>query len=381
MEKIALSKVVLEQVELDKTNCVNCKKCFSVCPMMKEYGDSPKEILEIVLSEKSVNKNIPYSCMLCNVCTTSCPKDIDLKSLFYNMRKDIKSHNSKELKDIGYDKIKSHQKNSFSSIFSKDFIKDGSKKIFFPGCSLLSYSPHIVNKTYDYLNEHIDNLSIVFECCGKPTSDMGDIDGFKGYYSRLERLFEENDISEVIVACPNCYNTIKSNSPNVKVTLIWNVISKYGVPKYLNNHYKDVDISFSLHDPCPVRKEDEIHNNVRDILKYLGVKVVEFDNNRRNTQCCGSGGMVRVTSNEISLKQTNKRANDAKTNNIIAYCESCCESMLSSGKLALHILDFMFNEDVINKVRFTQNKVSFINKWGNRYKAKISMNKKVNTKR
>ena len=55
-------------------------------------------------------------------------------------------------------------------------------------------------------------------------------------------------------------------------------------------------------------------------------------------------------------------------NNIVCYCESCCESLLNSNKNVLHILDLLFNENVIDKNVFTQNKVSTINKWKMRYK-------------
>ncbi|MGL5693292.1 MAG: heterodisulfide reductase-related iron-sulfur binding cluster, partial [Peptostreptococcaceae bacterium] len=129
----------------------------------------------------------------------------------------------------------------------------------------------------------------------------------------------------------------------------------------------DLDKEFSLHDPCPMRYEKEIHNDVRSILNELGIKVVEFDQNRENSECCGSGAMVRVTNLDVSMKQTNKRADQSKTDTIISYCESCCESMLSAGKKSLHILDFIFNEDVISKNKFTQDSTSVIHKWKMRY--------------
>ena len=197
---------------------------------------------------------------------------------------------------------------------------------------------------------------------------MGDVDKFKIYYSQVDNLFLENKIEEVIVACPNCFNTIKKYSKSVKVKTIWEVINENSIPKNLINHYNDLDIKFSLHDPCPIRHESKIHDSVRLILKSMGIKIVEFDKNRENTECCGSGGMLRVTNPKLALEQTNKRASEAKTDTVISYCESCCEAMMIANKNTLHILDFMFNEDVINKSKFTQDKTSTIKKWTNRYK-------------
>lgn len=368
MKKINLNEKTLELVKDKYDNCINCKLCYNDCPMMKEYGQSPKNIMDGILKEKSVNKDIPYSCMFCNVCKEKCPKDIDLKEMYFGIRKDITTNNNKELKSLGYNTVKFHQINSFSPIFSRSFINKNTKKVFLPGCSLSSYNPDIVMKTFEYLKERIDNISIAIECCGKPTLAMGDIDKFKKYYSKLDKLFEDNDIDEVIVACPNCFDTIRNSSKNIKVTTLWSVIKEYKIPKELKDYYKDINLEFSLHDPCPVRKETEIHDSVRKILHDLGVKIVEFDKNRENSECCGSGAMVRVTSPEISLKQTKRRADQAKTDTIVSYCESCCESMMSVGKNSLHVLDFIFNEDVINKKSFAQNKTSVIHKWKMRYK-------------
>ena len=87
-------------------------------------------------------------------------------------------------------------------------------------------------------------------------------------------------MKKVIVACPNCFNTIKKYSKSVKVKTIWEVINENSIPKNLINHYNDLDIKFSLHDPCPIRYEPKIHDSVRLILKSMGIKIVEFDKSR-----------------------------------------------------------------------------------------------------
>ena len=368
MNNINLNNKTIEIVKEKNNECVNCKLCFKSCPMMKEYSSSPKELMEEIIKNKSVDKNIPYSCMACNVCKVKCPKDIDLKEMFYNLRKDVISNDSKNLKGLGYNTIKFHQINSFSSIFSSNYINGNTKKVFLPGCSLSSYSPDIVMKTYDYLKSNIEDISLLIKCCGKPTLAMGDEKKFKDYYSKLEKIFKENEIEEVIVACANCLDTIKNNSKDIKVTSLWSVINEIKIPSELINNYDDISKEFSLHDPCPIRYEIKIHDDVRNILNDLGVKVVEFDKNIEKSECCGAGAMVRVTNPAISIKQTKKRASEAKSDTVVSYCQSCCESMLSVGKNSLHILDFIFNDDVINKNKFTQDKTSVIHKWKMRYK-------------
>ena len=222
---INLNEKTLEEIKINENNCINCKKCYNSCPMMSKYSSSPKELMKKIITDKGVDKNIPYSCSSCAVCNLKCPKDIKIKEMFYDMRKDIFNNDKKNINDIGYNSVKFHQINSFSPIFSKSFSNKSTKKLFFPGCSLASYSPEIVLKTYEYLKKNIHDLSIAFKCCGKPTLSMGDVDKFKIYYSQVENLFLEDKIEEVIVACPNCFNTIKKYSKTVKVKTIWEVIN------------------------------------------------------------------------------------------------------------------------------------------------------------
>lgn len=385
--EIKLDNKTLDIIKENEGKCIDCKACYRPCPMMKEYSSSPKKLMQDIIKEGKVNKNIPYSCMLCGACDNKCPKDIDVKDMFYTLRKDVFKNNKKELKSLGYNAVKFHQINSFSPLFSSKNVKVSNnrgsesvgvsrnvniegKSIFLPGCSLASYSPQLIENTFEYLRDNIKDISLAMKCCAKPTEAMGDSEKFRAYYSDLERLFEEDNIKEVIVACPNCLNTIKKHSKNIKVTSIWEIISKYGIPNNLEKHYKNLDTTFTLHDPCPMRNEYKIHDNVRQILSDIGVSIIEFDSNRENSECCGSGGMVRLTSPQISKKQTNKRANDAKADVVITYCQSCCESMMIGNKKTLHLLDLIFNEDVINKNIISQKPTSTINKWSNRYISK-----------
>ena len=120
---------------------------------MSKYSSSPKELMKKIITDKGVDKNIPYSCSSCEVCNLKCPKDIKIKEMFYDMRKDIFNNDKKNINDIGYNSVKFHQINSFSPVFSKSFSNKSTKKLFFPGCSLSSYSPEIVLKAYEYLKK------------------------------------------------------------------------------------------------------------------------------------------------------------------------------------------------------------------------------------
>ncbi|WP_081016457.1 (Fe-S)-binding protein [Paraclostridium sordellii] len=366
METINLDIKIVDKIKRDKDECTDCKLCFNKCPMMKEFSSSPKNLMKEILDGTVDYKSVAYSCMLCGLCNQKCKKNIDLGSTFYQIRENIALKDKKTLRKKGYSIVKFHQMNSFSPIFSKDLNTENARVVFLPGCSLSSYSDSIVKKIYKYLQKHYKDIGMTFKCCGKPTKSMGEVEKFNKYYDKIESLISNNEIEEIIVACPNCYNTLSKNSKSIKITSLYEVIKDKGIPKNLKNNFEN--ITCSVHDSCSIRYEKCIHDSVRYILKELGINIVEFENCRENTVCCGAGGMVAITNSEVSLKQINRRVNETKCENIVCYCQSCCESLLNSDKNIFHILDLIFNEYFINKNVVSQSTENTLKKWKNRYK-------------
>lgn len=361
-----MNKELKNIVNSNMESCVNCKKCYKVCPMMKEFEESPKDIIKAVDENRDRDK-MAFSCMMCDSCVKECPKDIDLKTMFNKVRIDIYNNEIDKVNKLGNKVVKSHQKNSFSPVFTYKKLDKKVKRVFLPGCSLSAYSSTLVSKVYNYISKDFDDIGFMVHCCGKPTLDMGDVDGFNRYYSKLQDILIDNNIEEVIVACENCYKTIKYNSPQVKVTSLWTFIDDVGVPNGVKGIYSGAKETFALHDPCPIRDEKHIHESVRNILKDLGINFNEFERNREATDCCGCGGMCGVTNKPLAIEQMKNRANSVEADCIISYCESCVEAMMTGGKKSIHIVDLLFNEEVINKKSFSQKPKGILKKWTNRY--------------
>lgn len=272
--------------------------------------------------------------------------------------------------------VKLHQLSSFSKLFTASSDSDGNNvRVFIPGCSLTDYSPEMVMKTYKYLNDNLGNTGIISKCCAAPSKISGDKEGFKSYYSQLQEEIDKMKVKEVITACQTCYRTIKENSPGIDVKSIWESINYIGIPQDVNDKYKDLDIVFALHDPCPIRKENIIHESVRDVLNKMGIKIEEFNNCREKTLCCG--GKLSIQNKEMALKHMRKRAYEADSNYILTYCESCVKSMKMAGKNSIHILDLLFNDGM--NLKFDQEGVNYLQKWINRYKCKTYIEQLKNT--
>ncbi len=369
MKKAHISKHLKENISNEQDKCIECKLCMETCPMLDKFCDSPKKLLGNIVSTSEIEATIPYSCTHCGLCMEVCPKSVDLPTVFHSLREEIVDNNVDVFKTLNTTPVNFHQRNSFSKLFTSKINKsnDNKKKtVFFPGCSLSSYSPDLVMKTYEYLKEHRD-MDIMLKCCGNPTHTLGDKKKFNYYFGSLQNDFENSNVDEVIVACENCYNTIKNNSPNIKVKSLYQEIAENGIP----STYKEIakNLIFAIHDPCPTRYETVIHDSVRKITRQMNLTIEELEYSREKTQCCGSGAMVAVTNKKIALTQMKERAGQANSDYILTYCQECVESLTRSGKKSIHILDLLFNDEISNN-NLGLKETSTINKWMNRYKTK-----------
>lgn len=369
-----LNENLRERLARDSEACIDCKLCMKGCPMLEEFTSSPKALLEILSREASYSLDLPYTCMLCGYCREVCPKGIDFNSIFMEMREEIFQEEEGQLpKELSYAGVKFHQKNSFSKLFSTNIRNLASSTVFFPGCALMAYSPELVDKTYGFLESKIEGIGIYVSCCGKPSQSMGDQDRFKSYFSRLEEEFSSKGVDTVIVACLNCYKTIKENTSSLKVKTIWELVLEEGIPEARKGIARDYNFELLLHDPCPTRDIDRVHQGARRALEDMGFKYSEMNFNRRRTLCCGSGGMVGISRPDLANRRRRARAEEKPEEVIVTYCEECVESMKAGGKKAIHILDLLFNDEIYKS--FNQEDMTLLSKWSNRFKARIKFNR------
>lgn len=249
------------------------------------------------------------------------------------------------------------------------------KRVFVPGCSLPSYSPTAVEKTLSYLQEVLPGTGSILKCCGKPTKALGQIEKFKERYKEFQKEVDNLGAEEIIVACQSCYMTMSEYSPNQKVTSLWTLLPKIGLPKEAVGKGKNSDIVFAIHDSCPTRNVSEIHDGIRWILNELGYKTEEPQHTRENTRCCGFGGMVVPANPDLALRVMKRRTSEVKSDYMVAYCAACRESMVKGGKKAVHILDLIFGDVYDSKSEFPSIPSNPIKGWVNRYKSKKAINK------
>ena len=338
--------------------CVDCKLCVKECRFLQNICESPTELIN-KLEERHFREEprVPYSCNLCDLCESICPSEINLGDIFLQLRQ--------EMSEEGLGPLAVHKKFTeveLEWVLSDSFtlsLPDPSAKechrVFFPGCNLAAYSPAIVLQTYAYLQEKLPGTGIILGCCGSRALDLGKEIQFKQISADIEAVMQTLGASEMIVACPHCYDTFGKCEPTFEVKSLYEIMAEAGLPEVVKSH----DWTFSLHDSCPVRWEEEIQDSVRTLITRMGYQLEEMKYSRELTRCCGLGGEIALVDLKLARSITESRIEEAPFD-MLTYCASCRESFATYGKPSLHILDLIFNRNWVEDRLKPANKASSI---------------------
>ena len=146
------------------------------------------------------------------------------------------------------------------------------------------------------------------------------------------------NVKRIVTACPHSFNTLKNEykglGGNYKVQHHTEFIAELlaqGKLKVTGN-LKGTKITY--HDPCYLGRANNIYDIPRELIKSLGVDLVEMKRSKRKSFCCGAGGAqmfkdAEKGNKEINIERT-EEALETKTSVIAAGCPFC-NTMISDG--------------------------------------------------
>lgn len=325
-----------------RERCSDCNLCLKECEFLGKVFETPAEMRD--KAEAGYDKatlKVPYSCTLCDFCGAFCPSELNMGEVYLQIRKKMVAEGfgpppaAKKFVEIDQNRV-------FSDAFALSLpAQDGEEttRVFFPGCHGAGYSPEIVLRAYDHLRAKLPGTGIMLGCCGNPTRELGDEEGFQEKLRWLESEMQKLGATEMIVACPYCNYTFKNYGAEFEVTSIYEVLAEIGLPDDAGKG----DWTFSLHDACRARWEVGMQDSVRKIVTELGYAIEEMQYSRELTHCCGMGGGISYS--DMALQKTmTKNTVEMAPHDMLTYCVTCRETF-APLKPTLHVLDLVFNSD------------------------------------
>lgn len=147
------------------------------------------------------------------------------------------------------------------------------------------------------------------------------------------------EIKKIVATSPHSYNTLKNEYPELggKYELIHHTefikeLIDDGRLTIDKKKYGGKKITF--HDPCYLGRANNVYDAPRELIKELGVDLVEMKRNKSNALCCGAGGAQMFKEAEKGDKeifvQRTEEALEVKPNIIATGCPFC-NTMMTDG--------------------------------------------------
>ena len=195
------------------------------------------------------------------------------------------------------------------------------KKVYSPGCALLIYKPELARKISDTLNRDnaVPNHTV---CCRHaPGLDRG---------------------TQVVNTCAGCDRRFRELYEGVTTVSLWEVLARdevFNFPDYGGR-------KMSVHDACPTRTEERVHDAVRVLLKRMNIEIVEPEQTRTKAFCCGDSCYGSLPLEKVK-ERMKVRADTMPCEEVVVYCISCVKSMHIGGKKPRYLADLLFGEETL----------------------------------
>lgn len=363
-----MSTKLFEQIA---SGCCDCGICVKECAFLQEYG-TPQEMAVNWLAGSGMatraTRQISFECSLCGLCHAVCPKNLDPSAMFLAMRRELVAKGFGDFKE--HKTIRSYEKWGSSPLLSWFHFPENCHTVLFPGCALPGSRPLTLTRLFSFLQKSIPDIGLVFDCCTKPSHDLGRSVYFQKMFRELCQILTSHSVKTVLTVCPNCYRIFKEYGSGLEVRSVYVDLARSG------NFSENLQKEITVHDPCGVRFSEEVQRSTRKLVQINGLKIREMKHNRTTSYCCGEGGAAGFIRPDFAEKWTRKRVDEAGYNQIISYCAGCTQ-YLGKQVMTHHLLDLLFFPQVVMQGRMNVSRSPFT--YWNRYRLKQSFKKQMSS--
>ena len=207
--------------------------------------------------------------------------------------------------------------------------------LYFRGCTAREKQTNIQKATEFLLNNAgIDYYMLDDEkCCGSVLLRTGFESEAKEQIKRNAEIFKGE---KILTSCAGCYKTLKEDYEDLDVIHISQLLDELIRVGKLDFTKKDLDVTY--HDSCHLGRYLNVFDEPRSVVEAVA-NLVEMENIRENSLCCGAGGGVKSAYPEIADQMANSRIAQAKDTGCEILITSCPFCKLNLENDDLEVLD------------------------------------------
>lgn len=192
----------------------------------------------------------------------------------------------------------------------------------------------------------LNQANVDFAVLGAEESDTGDPAKRAGneFLFQIQamsniQLLEAYNVKKIVTTCPHVFNTLKNEYPALGgVYEVWHH-TEY-IEKLIKSNQLHIDKDFfkgkrvTFHDPCYLGRGNNVYDAPRNLLKKMGVELVEMKKSKSRSMCCGAGGAQMFKESERGDKEIyalrTEQALEVQPEVIATACPFC-NTMLTDG--------------------------------------------------
>jgi heterodisulfide reductase subunit D len=377
-KSISTNKLSRRQlVELD--TCSKCSNCAEYCPtyigtknlrlipggkatslsrlVKKQNGLrsrflKPKPVTKEEI--EAISSNL-YACTLCGRCHEVCPFSIQTEELWRTFRQIMFDASQVpqplQMMDGGIlQKRNPYGSDADLRTSCLDYMdssevptKKTADTFYFIGCTsaLKAQVQDIPTAIAHILNIAGEDWTLGVEeewCCGSPSLMVGNLERAKEHAEHNVALIKSIGAKRVVTGCPGCYRALKKYPQLLGRPLGFEVFHMVElIDQYLKDSRLQITERFKesivYHDPCELGRLSGITEAPRAILRAITDELLEFPESKSDSRCCGGGGLLQATSDDLRLKIAEYRVAQAKrigAKILTSACPACKMALLDA---------------------------------------------------
>lgn len=212
--------------------------------------------------------------------------------------------------------------------------------LYFRGCTAREREMDIASATERLLKiADVDFHTLDDEkCCGSVLLRTGFIDEAR---EQIEKNTEVLKGQKIITSCAGCYKTLKEDYEGLDVIHISQLLNDLINEDKLNLSKKDLDVTY--HDSCHLGRHCNVFDQPRNVIKSVA-NLIEMENIRENSLCCGAGGGVKSAYPEIAGQMADSRLAQAKETGcetLVTPCPFCKLNLENDNIEVLDLTEFL----------------------------------------
>ena len=212
--------------------------------------------------------------------------------------------------------------------------------LYFRGCTAREKQTCISQATERLLKEAgVDYRTLDDEkCCGSVLLRTGFL---KEAEEQIRRNTDVLKGEKIITSCAGCYKTLKDDYEGLDVIHISQLLDKLIKEGKIKISKKDFDVTY--HDSCHLGRHGGVFDEPREVIKSVA-NLIEMENNRESSLCCGAGGGVKSAYPEIANQMAELRINQAKQtgcSTLVTPCPFCKLNLENDDMEVLDLTEFL----------------------------------------